>query len=258
MQKLIYSTIISLILLGCAQKATETVSKDENPPAEGFNLESSDDMAIALADQVMMAMGGRKAWDHTRYIKWNFFGSRRHLWDKYTGWARIEDQRSDLKIILNVNSEPLEGKVFKNGIEKQDSLDYFLDRGKRMWINDSYWLVMPYKLKDSGVTLSYLGTDTTMTGERAEVIRLTFDQVGVTPQNAYRVWITPQDSLVKQWAYYANASDTSAGFTRIWGDYQRKGQILLSGDRGGDRWLTEIEVLETVPEDVFQTFDSAF
>ena len=249
--------LLALIFLACQPKPTEQV-KDENPPAEGFNLEASDARAIALADQVMLAMGGRKAWDNTRYIKWIFFGARRHLWDKNTGWARIEDQRSDLKILVNVNADPLVGKVYKDGAEKTDSLDFYLDRGKRMWINDSYWLVMPYKLKDSGVTLTYEGADTTQNGEQAEVIRLTFDQVGVTPQNAYKVWITPQDSLVKQWAYYANASDSAAGFTRKWGDYKRKGDILLSGERGGDRWLTEIEVLREVPEGVFESFDTVF
>ncbi|MEJ2086172.1 MAG: hypothetical protein P8Y44_10915, partial [Acidobacteriota bacterium] len=52
---------------------------DENPPAPGFNAEASDDEAIVIADQVMEALGGRKAWDDTRYLTWNFFGRRRHV-----------------------------------------------------------------------------------------------------------------------------------------------------------------------------------
>ena len=51
-------------------------STEINPAAEGFNLEASDEKAIALADEVMEAMGGRKNWDATRYIRWNFFGRR--------------------------------------------------------------------------------------------------------------------------------------------------------------------------------------
>ena len=35
--------------------------------------------------------------------------------------------------------------------------------GGNDWINDLYWLVMPFKLKDSGVTLKCLGEDTTAT-----------------------------------------------------------------------------------------------
>jgi hypothetical protein len=31
-----------------------------------------------------------------------------------------------------------------------------LRKGKNWWINDAYWLVMPWKLQDPGVTLSYV------------------------------------------------------------------------------------------------------
>ena len=47
----------------------------QNPPAKGFNAAGSDAKAVAIADQVMEAMGGRKAWDATRYITWNFLGA---------------------------------------------------------------------------------------------------------------------------------------------------------------------------------------
>ena len=45
----------------------------DNPPAPGFNTADSDPKAIALADEVMAAMGGRANWDATRYITWRFF-----------------------------------------------------------------------------------------------------------------------------------------------------------------------------------------
>jgi hypothetical protein len=34
------------------------------------------------------------------------------------------------------------------------------------WINDAYWLVMPWKLQDPGVTLSYVKTDTLQMGKQ--------------------------------------------------------------------------------------------
>jgi hypothetical protein len=255
------SFIVVLFLLSCSpNKESVTSQLPINPPAEGFNQKASDPVAIELADQVMLAMGGRKAWDDTRYIKWNFFGARRHIWDKHTGWVRVDNQRDELEIILNINSDPLQGKVSKEGqlVTDLDSLGFYLDMGRKMWINDSYWLVMPFKLKDSGVILSYLGTDTTLEGNHAKVVRLTFDQVGVTPQNAYNVWITSADSLVRQWSYFSDATDSTARFTRKWDDYQRKGNILLSGDRGGDRRLTEIEVLDSVDDQLFESFEVNF
>jgi hypothetical protein len=259
--KHIYAVLIATVVLSsCGPNRDNTAAQVPygNEPAKGFNLEASDEKAIELADQVMEAMGGRQAWDETRYIKWNFFGVRRLLWDKETGWVRIEDQRSDLMINVNVYQNPLAGMVSKGGelFENQDSLDYYLDRGNRIWINDSYWLVMPFKLKDSGVTLTYEAEDTLLTGETSDRLRLTFEGVGVTPENGYDVWVSRADTLVRQWAYYRDASDSIPMFINPWNDYAQYGNIMLSGNRG-ERDLTEIDVLENVSETIFTSFEEA-
>lgn len=237
------------------QDSIQTASEvqDLNTPAPGFNVEESDAIAIITADKVMKAMGGKKAWDNTRYIKWNFFGLRKLLWDKETGDVRIEMMKDSLTMLMNVNE--MTGKVQKNGEILKDSVEYYLDMGKRIWINDSYWLVMPFKLKDSGVTLTYLGESETIAGEPANLLQLTFDNVGVTPDNKYQIWISNETDLVSQWAYYPNASDSVPRFTLPWTDYVQKGDILLSGERG-DRDLTEIEVYEDLPADHFTDFEA--
>ena len=56
-----------------------TARAEENHPAKGFNTAASDPKAIAIADQAMTAMGGRKNWDATRHITWRFFGFRLHV-----------------------------------------------------------------------------------------------------------------------------------------------------------------------------------
>ena len=223
-----------------------------NPPAEGFNQEGSDLLATLLADKSMQAMGGRKAWDNTRYISWNFFGRRKHIWDKSTGDVRIEIPGNEMTILMNINSR--EGQVMKSGTLMTDSLDYYLDRGYGMWVNDSYWLVMPYKLKDSGVTLKYLREDTTLTGESADVVSLSFEDVGVTPQNVYEVWVDTDSKLVTQWAYYPDSSALEPQFITPWADYNKYGEIWLSGNRGKYE-LTDIAVMETVPDGTFTEFE---
>jgi hypothetical protein len=229
-----------------------TIEEDLNYPEEGFDIEGSDARAIVIADKVMKAMGGRKAWESTRLITWNFFGFRKLWWDKQTGDVRIEIPSQNLAMVTNLKDST--GKVWKNGNLMQDSLDFYLDQARKIWINDSYWLVMPFKMKDTGVTLTFVGEDTTQAGEMAEKIRLTFDQVGVTPQNLYYVWVSKEDSLVKQWAYYRNANDEAPGFVLPWGDYRKYGNIVLSGDRG-ERDLSDIEVLDEVPEGLFSTYN---
>lgn len=225
-----------------------------NPPAEGFNQEGSDLIATLLADKAMNAMGGRKAWDETRYISWNFFGKRKHTWDKAEGNVRIEEPSKDLTILMNINTQ--EGKVMLGGEEltDPDSLTKYLEIGNRYWINDSYWLVMPYKLKDSGVTLTYVGEIPNEAGAASDVVRMTFEGVGVTPENIYDVWIDYDSKLVTQWAYYKDLSQEEPQFTTPWANYAQYGNILLSGDRG-DYQLTEIEVLQSVPEGTFDSFE---
>lgn len=264
MKQLFLLFISTTLFFSCARNSNseDNSANDEtgeyieynNPPAEGFNQEGSDLLATLLADKVMNAMGGRKAWDETRFISWTFFGRRNHVWDKQTGDVRIEDPSRELVILMNINSQ--EGKVQLQGEElsNADSLAKYLDMGNRMWINDSYWLVMPYKLKDTGVTLYYLGEDTTLAGTKADVIKMTFEDVGVTPENFYDIWIDFDSKLVTQWAYYRNSESSEPDFVDPWLDYKQYGNILLSGDRGGSRQLTNISVDTTVPDGTFTSF----
>jgi hypothetical protein len=236
--------ILLIILVAC-----ET-NQNGNPPAPGFNEAGSDEKAIEIADQVMEAMGGRKAWDHTRCIEWDFFGARKLIWDKKIGMVHINYHNEDQQTVINIHTR--EGQVRKNGalITQPDSLSKYLDRAYRTWINDSYWLVMPYKLKDSGVTLKYLGEETTRTGDPADKLQLTFEEVGVTPQNKYEVWVDQKSHLVTQWAYFRENLMEEPNFITPWTDYEKYGEILLSSGRG-DRQLTDIAVLSKIPEGAF-------
>lgn len=229
-------------------------SKTDNPPAEGFDMAGSDARAVQIADEVMRAMGGRKAWDQTHIIAWTFFGNRHLIWDKWTGNVRVDNLKNDQTVILNVNND--RGKVFRNGKEETnpDSVAKYVKAGKGAWINDSYWLVMPFKLKDSGVTLKYLGEENTMDTKPADVLQLTFKGVGNTPDNKYKVWVDKESRLVSQWAYYAKFSDEKPNFTLPWTDYRQYGDIKLSGKRG-PRELTDIRVFTGLPGEVFSSFD---
>lgn len=234
-----------LILSSCGgEKEPE---KNLNAAAEGFNLIDSDQKAIGLADEVMEAMGGRKAWDTTRYLQWTFFGNRQHTWDKLNHQVRIESPSDSTLVIMNIKDK--KGKAFKNGValSGEDQTD-LLEKGYRWWVNDSYWLVMPFKLKDSGVTLKYVGQDTTQTGEMSEVLSMSFDGVGVTPQNKYHVYISNEDKLVKQWDYFVTANDSTARFKSGWPEYKQYGDLLLSGGQIAGRKLTDINVSQTLSD----------
>ena len=238
----LFLVILTYIFVISCKSPTPELETIGNPPAEGFNLTDSDEKAIQIADEVMEALGGRKAWDDTKYIKWNFFNSRKHTWNKHTNDVVIEGLRDTFTIKMNLDR--MEGTVNFRGNEltKADSLDKYLQRGKSMWINDAYWLVMPYKLKDSGVTLKYLGQDTTQAGVMSDKLELTFESVGDTPDNKYEIYVDQDTRMVTQWDFYTKYSDSIPRFQIPWLNYQKHGEIMLSGERGGNRQLTGIAV----------------
>lgn len=224
---------------------------EANPALPGFDTEHSDAEAIAIADQVMEAMGGRDAWNETRYIAWDFFGNRRLTWDKWTGDVRIEGLKKDFTYLTNIHSQ--EGSATEAGemVTNSDSLADRMHKALSIWINDSYWLVMPFKLKDSGVTLTYVGTDTTQAGGSADVLELRFKDVGLYPQHKYQVWVDKESHLVSQWSYYPQADLTEPRFINPWENYVQQGTIMLSSGRG-NKELTNIVVSDSIDRNIFE------
>jgi hypothetical protein len=255
MKNLCIGFIVALIGWSCSpSQESETINKYDNPPAPGFNFEDSDPAAIELADSIMMAVGGRKNWDATRCISWNFFGRRNLMWDKQDGRVRIESLPDSTTYLLNLNT--MTGRVQVRGQEvtQPDSLAKMLKKAKSTWINDSYWLVMPFKLKDSGVTLTYMGEDTLVNKKYYNVLKLTFDNVGDTPNNRYDLYVDVNEKLIKYWSYYRDATQETPSWTRPWDNYQRYGSILLSADRSDDAGPKNVKVDEQLPDAIFTKF----
>ncbi|MCG9792617.1 hypothetical protein [Flavobacterium algicola] len=183
-----------------------------------------------IVNDVENAMGGVINYNKTKFIQWDF-GKRKLFWNKWTGDVRVENPDADQIIILNVNT--LKGKVFENGklVTDADKSNKMLQQAKNWWINDSYWLVMPWKLQDPGVDLSYVKTEQLANGNIADVLQMTFSAVGVTPENKYYIYVDKNDHLIKQWSYFKNFKDSEPKFTMAWDNYQKAGSILLSYDR---------------------------
>ena len=227
-------------------------SHDEslNAPAPAFDLVGSDAKAVALADSVMAACGGRENWEKTRFIKWVCLGKRLNVWDKHTGNVRIESTAS--LVLMNLNTK--RGRAWKGSVEltEPDDLKRALDYGYEAWINDSYWLLLPFKLKDGGVTLKYLGAGTTTEGRPADILSLTFKNVGVTPNNKYHVYVDKETRLLTQWIYFMDATDAHPRFTTPWANYQKYGMIFLADNRGAKKH-TGLAVYDELPTFVFES-----
>lgn len=245
--------VLARVLLALLATDATTVAQ-ENPPAEGFDTAGSDPRAVAIADEVMAAMGGRENWEATRYITWKFFGSRLHVWDKHTGDIRVEwqDRQNARQILALMNLHTKKGRAWEGGVEvtEDKALEQVLHTAEGAWINDAYWLVMPYKLKDSGVTLRYLGERVDPEGAMCDVVELTFREVGRTPRNKYHVFVGKEPRLVVHWDYWQDVAVDEPRSLGPWRNWRRFGNILLTDDHG-DRKHTDVAVLASLPRAVF-------
>jgi len=113
-------------------------------------------------------------------------------------------------------------------------------------VNDSYWMFMPFKLLDPGVNLVYVGEDLMADDRAADVLQLTFESVGVTPDNKYLIYVARDTGLVEQWSYFPTRDAAEPGFTRPWAEWQRFGDIMLATNHGrGADW--DIAVYDELP-----------
>ncbi len=217
----------------------------------GCSANSADPKATAVADRVLTAMGGADAWNGTRYLAWDFFGGQYQIWDKKTGDFHWEQDT----LVANYNLNTKQGHVYSRGqdISASPAGQKVLAGLYPAWVNNSYWLVMPFKLKDPGVNLTYKGEGKTMDGAPADVLGMTFNKVGVTPDNRYEVLVNRATGLVDEWAYFPKATDAQPAFRRHWNEYARHGELLLAAGRSeADKpaRLDHVAAAQTVPDGV--------
>ncbi len=242
--------LVLTIFLGLSPESTQAQKKNKLA-AEGFNHADSDAKAVAIADKVIKNMGGYQNWNNTRFIAWTW-RNQYHVWDKFENKYRLE--RDTLVVIADLTTK--QGKAYSRGKEITDpeKSKKLIDGMYGSWANDSYWLLLPFKLKDSGVTLKYKGEGQTKAGENADLIELTFKGVGVTPDNRYILAVDKKSGLITEWSFFRKYTDEKPGFTRVWNNYQTYGKIKIGSGRGDAPMdMSNIAVTQIIPSEVFNS-----
>jgi hypothetical protein len=231
-------------------------------PARAASPTASDPKAIAVAERVMEALGGEGAWNKTRYLRFDFAVDRggktvvrrAHTWDKWKGSYRVEGPDKDgkhLVVVMNLNRK--EGQATRGGQALAGGeLKTALDTAYAWWVNDTYWLLMPYKMQDPGVVLTLAGRETK--GEESwDKVLLTFENVGLTPKDRYWVFVNARTGLVDRWEFVLKGEKVPPTPFE-WKGWKRHGTIQLADDRVNPKDGTRIyfPVLE-VPESVSET-----
>jgi hypothetical protein len=251
-----------IVLLSCLVLTDAAAGADTAAP------KASDPRAVAVADQVLEALGGKSAWDATRYLRFDFavevdgkpVMTRSHWWDKYTGRYRLEARTKEgdpYLVLMNLNTK--QGSAWLKGRALQaDELKSYLDKGYAIWVNDTYWLLMPYKMKDSGVILRLDG-EAREGGAAWDKVLLTFDNVGLTPKDRYWAYVNRASHLVDRWEFILQGEKGPA--SRFdWSGWQRYGRIMLSSTRVNAKDKEKIlfpvlAVSQSMPDSVFRSPD---
>jgi len=231
------------------------------PDPDPGEADASRDQAGIIAEEVMEALGGQESWHATRYIRFSFFGFRTHYWDKSTGRHRVSwtDRESGQSHVVLMNLNTGEGRAYTDGTEITDAeaLNRFLERARGAWINDTYWLLMPYKLQDPGVDLAYAGEEV-VDGIVYDKLHLSFNDVGNTPGDEYWAYINRETRLMDKWVYLLQLREGQDERSRgewKWNDWRSYGGIMLSAERermdGQKRSHEDVAVFEHVDDVVF-------
>lgn len=177
----------------------------------GATAAPSDPRAVEVADRVMAELGGRERWNDLRIVRWTFQPAagdtlrpaRRHAWDKHTGWHRVEGtNRAGQAYCAIANLNDSTGMAWVGGRPVEgDSLRMLIRSARAFWTNDSYWFLMPYKLRDPGVTLGYEGEVRDAAGTVCDRITLSFENVGLTPGDRYWVDVNRATHRIEGWEY---------------------------------------------------------
>ncbi|MFP5245273.1 MAG: hypothetical protein ACLGH0_01170 [Thermoanaerobaculia bacterium] len=206
------------------------------------------------------------AWEDARYLAFmfnverdgNIVASYPQRYDRFTGEYEVRGKNregEDVRVVMNVNTK--QGKGWKNGQEVADPKD-LLTFGYRRFINDTYWLLMGFKAFDPGATRTYDGEKTDACGEVYDVVRFSFDNVGLTPGDVYWMWVNRDTGLVDEWHMKLEGSKPEdAPSVVLFHDYRRIGGLLISTRReikGRNQFirLDDVVVSRTVPADAFR------
>lgn len=253
-----------------------------------------DDPDVARVHRMMMdAIAPGDAWEDARYIRFDWVvdrGSgeparRFHRWDRWEGDYRLEwPVEGGTAVALFDVDEPASGRVWVDGSPIEGArADSMLERAHGAFINDTYWLLMPYKWTDPGVHTEYEGLRGDPVGaERAggapaggapasgadgddpdggdpdggpwEVVRLSFDSVGLTPQNEYLAFVNPETGIMERWHHFPRAG--ADPLIADWAGWERVGPIHLAPRRPivgspAEIRFENLEVSREVPEGAF-------
>jgi hypothetical protein len=163
--------------------------------------------ADALATKMLTALN-YEAYENTEVLEWSFRGKHFYKWNKSTN--KVEVSWEENKVILDTK-QPENSEVYisntktKNQQLVQEATDYFN--------NDSFWLIAPFKVFDSGVKRSVVKHND------HEALLITYTSGGSTPGDSY-LWILDENGLPTSYKMWTSIIPIG-GIEASWTDWKK-------------------------------------
>ncbi|WP_439130970.1 hypothetical protein [Polaribacter sp.] len=163
--------------------------------------------AEALANKMFDAIN-HKAYEKTEVLEWSFRGINSYKWYKQEN--KVEVSWDENKVILYTKN-PQKSKSFVNGNSVDDK--QLIQKATNYFYNDSFWLVAPYKIFDSGTERSIVNY------EGKEALLVTYTSGGSTPGDSY-LWILDENHFPTSFKMWTSIIPIG-GVSATWSDWKK-------------------------------------
>lgn len=175
--------------------------------------------AEELADEMLEAIN-KPGYDTLEYLEWTFRGAHHHKWDKKNNSVVVKWDGQEVYVNLN------------SSIEAYNLLEL---KAYEFFINDSFWVVAPFKVRDDGVVRS------TVEVENGRGLLITYSSGGLTPGDSY-LWIIDDYGFPKAWRLWTS-NVPIGGMEFSWGGWVNMDEVWFSNLHEGKYLDVPVQVI---------------
>lgn len=165
--------------------------------------------AEQLADKVLQTLN-KPAYDSLEFIEFEFRNKNHYQWDKKKNTVMVK--WDDQEVYLDLN-------------RSVHSFSLLELRAYEFFINDSFWLVAPFKIRDKGTELRYVDL-----GDKKGLL-VTYTSGGLTPGDSY-LWTIDENGVPESWQLWTS-NVAIGGLSFSWDGWWKYGEVWFSNVHKG-------------------------
>ena len=191
----------AILLLLIAAVGSYYFTNNESLP-QGKKGKEADALAIKMFNAI-----NHEAFENTEVLEWSFRNEHFYRWRKSIGLVEI---KWDVNKVLYDTKTPNTSTVFVN--DKKVNNPELLKKAIAFFNNDSFWLVAPYKIFDSGTERSIVKHD------GKDALLITYTSGGSTPGDSY-LWILDENYFPTSYKMWTSIIPIG-GVSATWADWK--------------------------------------